>query len=477
LAHPEIQFGTDGWRAVISDTFTFRNVGIATQAIAGYLKKAQFPRRLPKRVVVGYDTRFLSREFAQTAAGVFAGNGFEVLFVDHPAPTPAISHVIRRRRLRGGLIITASHNPPIYNGVKFKAFYAGSSSPEMTKSVEELLGRHSVRALDFAEGVQKKKIRLIDETANYVRLIRDYLDMKVIRKARPMKILVDSMYGSGKQLVAEVLKGTPHQVTTLHHETNPSFEGTPPEPIDKNLGQLMNQMKRGRFDVGLATDGDADRIGAVDPKGRFVNSQWIFSLLALHLVRHRGWRGAIAKSLSSTTLLDKIAEKYRLKIFETPVGFKHIVQLMRDHDILIGGEESGGLGFKKTIPERDGILSGLLLVEMVAAQQSDLISIRRRVEKEFGRFYYNRYDWHFKDPRVRSNLKRLVRKPPRKVLGQAPAQVVTYDGLKLIFSDLSWLLMRPSGTEPVLRIYAEASSPKRVEQLLKVGVRLASHGA
>ena len=483
-SRPVIKFGTDGWRAVISDTFTFENVRAVSQAVAEYMHSAHYERRcvpgrgskkLSKRVVVGYDTRFLSDRYAAAVAEVLAANGYQVLLTKGPTPTPCVCHAIQRLRLRGGVVITASHNPPEYNGFKFRPAYAGASDSQMTRQIERRLFRGRVRTVPLQVALARRQIRWHDEVPNYVRFLKRYVDTKTLRKKR-LRILVDSMHGVGGRLIERILTGAGHHVDTLHADANTLFGGVPPEPIDKHLGELKAKVRRGRYHLGLATDGDADRIGAVDAKGRFVSTQWLFPMVLLHLVKNRRLVGGVVRSISSTMLLDRISEKYGLELYEVPVGFKYIAEKMRTEDILMGGEESGGLTFRDTVPEKDGILSALLIVEMMCAWRKGLAGIQRDLLREYGPYYSDRYDWHFTDLRVRARLRRLMQGPPRNVAGRKVVRAQTTDGLKLIFKDSSWVLLRPSGTEPTLRVYAEAPTPARVRALLSAGIRLARNG-
>lgn len=462
-----IAFGTDGWRAIIGKDFTTQNVRIVAQAIADYLKL----KRAHNAVALGYDTRKGSPDFARAIAEVLAGNGIRVLSTVHPTPTPAVSLMIKAKALSGGVIVTASHNPPEFNGIKFKAPYAGPASPTITKKIESCIGKSKVKRIAFDEGTLDGKILLTDFNTRYVNAVRDYLDLGLFRK-RGFRIAFDTMHGVGDGLILEVLRDTKVSVDILHKEYDFSFGGISPEPIEKNLSCLMRKMKQGSFDIGLAIDGDADRIGAVRSDGAFVSSGEIISLLLLHLYEDKKWRGAVAKTISGTSSINKIAAHYKLKCYETPVGFKHICKLMLENNILIGGEESGGIGFKNYMPERDGMLSGLLLLQMMAYRNKGLIDIMNSVEKRFGSFRYLRADAHIKEDAKRRLNQRLRSHPLKDLLGKRIVETKTYDGTKFIASDGSWLLLRLSGTEPIIRIYAESNDISRTRKLIAFGKEL-----
>lgn len=463
-----IKFGTDGWRAVISEEFTFENVRIVAQAISDYLKLTPGA----KRVIVGYDTRFLSDRYAQLVSEVLAGNGIKVILTDGPCPVPVACYTIKRLRLAGGVIVTASHNPPHFNGIKFKADYAGPGDPSITDKIEELVYKNEPVVIPFEKAKSSRVIEVTDVTGPYFEFIDSYIDADLLKDAG-LKVLVDSMYGVGDWYLKKILEQTNCQVKTIHAEPDPLFGGLSPEPIPKNLGELVSLTKEGGFDVGLATDGDCDRIGVVRSNGSFVTPHWIISLLLLYLVKYRKWGGGVAKTICTTSLLRKLASKYGLPLYETPVGFKHISKLMRETDILIGGEESGGIGFKNYIPERDGFLSGLLILELIAQEKRNLIEIMNDMEKEFGQFHYMRKDTDYPVKMGLEVVEALKQAPPSEILDEKVAEINSIDGIKFICEDESWLLVRPSGTEPLLRIYAEAGSEQRVKAMVELGKELA----
>ncbi|NQU73114.1 MAG: phosphoglucomutase/phosphomannomutase family protein [Candidatus Omnitrophica bacterium] len=466
-----IKFGTDGWRAVIGEDFTFENVKIVSQAIAYYIKRQ---RTSDKRqgVVVGYDTRFMGREFAEAVAKVLTDNRIKVFLSNGPTSTPALSLGIKQNKLIGGIMVTASHNPPHYSGIKYKADYAGPAGPEIIKTIESFLGKGSVWIVSKKKGQETDLPIGIDLNKPHIKFLKSYIDTGLLKKSR-FKVLVDIMYGAGDHLFEKVLEDTGCKIETIHADLNPGFAGTPPEPIERNLGKLINMVKKGRYNIGLATDGDADRIGVVSSSGKYITSSQVIALLLVHFVEDKGWTGAVVKTTSGSLLIDEIAKAYKLKLHETPVGFKHICKLMRSGNVLIGGEESGGLGFKNYVPERDGTLAGLLLLEMMACRKKSISQILRDIEKRFGKFVQGRIDLKFSDDKKARLFSQLASKPPKSLVGEKILWTRTNDGIKLIGKDKSWLLFRASGTEPILRIYCESSSDAKMEKLLKFGKSLA----
>lgn len=451
----EIRFGTDGWRGIIAEDFTFHNIKRVAQAIADYLGSG-------KKVAVGYDTRFMSKEFAHLITNVLGGNGIRTIISNSPTPTPMLSYFIKYKRLNGGVMITASHNPAIYNGIKFKEPYGCSALPSTTKKIEGLIDKSSPR---ISEGLIKEK----DIGGPYLSSLKKYIIPEFMRRKR-LRIVIDSMYGAGGFYLENILKGFGHKVITIHGEPNPLFPDINPEPIEVHMRELSKKVKDTGSDIGIATDGDADRVGIVDNNGNMLTPHYVLALLLIHLKTTRKWNGAVAKTVSSTSLINRIASKYNIPVKETPVGFKHIAELMLSTDILIGGEESGGNGFKNHIPERDGLLSGLLLVEMMGARRKNLSELVIDMEREFGRFRYKRIDLPRTFKKVRGGDGRGVAfHIPHSIAGYKVVSIKKFDGTKFILENGAWLLIRPSGTEPILRIYAEAPSKKQVLDLIKAG--------
>jgi phosphomannomutase len=466
----EIKFGTDGWRGVIARDFTFDNLSLVAQATMDYMKREGLE---DNGLVIGYDRRFLSREFAGRVAEVAAGNGIRVWLGNGCAPTPAVSWAVHELGAGGGVMITASHNPPIYNGFKFKEAFGGSARPTTTRALEELItaniaAERPVLAIPLAEALTSGLVEMIDMQTGYFRQLASYVDLELIRKAA-IPVVVDPMYGAGAGLIPLLLPG----VSEIHTMENPSFGGRPPEPTEEHLTELALLVKDGPYRLGLALDGDADRIGAVDETGEFFSSHRIFTVILRHLYERKGLAGGVVKTVSTTRMIDLLCEKFGLELFETPIGFKHICELMLDHDILMGGEESGGLGVKGHIPERDGILMGLLLLEAMAMSGKGVRRLLDETMDEIGHFSYQRIDL----PIDNVAKERLIARLKIGGIGAIADRPVTAenfrDGFKYIFGDGSWLLIRPSGTEPVLRLYCEAGDRQAVDELLAAGRAIA----
>jgi len=475
-----IHFGTDGWRGVISDTFTFSSLRQVIQAIADavasdeWLNGSSDPRPDPRRMVVGFDTRFLSDRYAVEAARVLAANGYRVSLATADLPTPVLSHSVRHLGAIAGIMITASHNAPRYNGVKLKAGYGGSASPEQCRRVEIYLTDNENRArgpnvMDYEAARQQGRIHRFSPAPEYETHLRRLIEFDRIAN-HPARLVVDSMYGSGRGMVKNLLEGTGCQVTEIRGEMNPGFGGIHPEPIARYLGPLAMALAAGKGSLGVATDGDGDRIGAMDGRGQFVDPHRILALTLRYLVEHRGFRGKIIKTVSTTQMINRLAARYGLEVVETPVGFNHIAEHMLQGEVLLGGEESGGMSIQGHIPEGDGVLMALLLVEMVAALETPLEELVAELLREAGPSHYERLDLRLSAPVAKARMvERLAGTAPSSIGGVPLAGVSVLDGAKYILEDESWLLIRPSGTEPVLRVYAEAREPKMVEALLAHG--------
>jgi len=463
----EIKFGTDGWRAVISDTFTFKNLRILAQAISDWVHRDLLKSEKDHRIAVGYDTRFMSADYARLVAGVLAANGITVLLSDAPVPTPALSFGVPQNRCAAGIMITASHNPYQFNGLKIKTAQGGGAGKDITDKVESYLNRTEVKSIAIPQAEREKRVVFVDFKKTYIDFIKKYIDLKKIKKAR-YKVILDAMHGSGNSLIAEVLRGTGIRLSLMREDINPYFDGKKPEPVIEYLDGIVERVKKEKFDLGLVLDGDADRIAAVARGGEFIHPQKILGLLVLHLVQDRGRRGGVVKTICGTTMIDKIAEKLGLKLYETPVGFKYISDLMIAEDIVAGGEEAGGMGFQDYIPERDGTLAGLLLLEMMIDRKKHIKKIVDDMEKEFGRYYYQRLDGRL-SPGKTCDLEKF--RKMKRLCGKAVVDVKDFDGVKLICSDQSWLMLRPSGTEPLVRVYSEARSLTRAKRLLDYGAK------
>jgi alpha-D-glucose phosphate-specific phosphoglucomutase len=472
-----ISFGTDGWRAVISDTFTYDNLRLIAQAIADYVWS--IAERDQPEMVVGFDTRFLSDRYAREVARVMAGNGIVAHLTRADAPTPAISYAVVEKGAEVGVMITASHNPPRYNGLKLKASFGGSVLPEQSRLVEARLARNQREArgpnlMDFQQAVDMNLIRLFDPAWAYYQHLSTLLDLDVISGAE-LRVVADAMYGSGRGVFRDLLRRSRCTLHEIRSEMNPGFGGIHPEPMGHYLQALSAAIQANHADVGLATDGDADRIGAMDGRGNFVDPHHIFALTLRYLVEERGWTGAVVKTVSTTRMINRLAKRYELPLHETPVGFNYIADYMLNGDVLIGGEESGGLSIKGHIPEGDGILMGMLLLEVMASSGAPLHELVEDIQNEVGPAKYARTDIPLKRPVPKPEMvKRLSEQAPAELAGQSVVEVSTVDGVKYILANDAWLLIRPSGTEPVLRVYAEAPTDDEVEALLAYGEDVAT---
>ncbi|MGK2964079.1 MAG: phosphoglucomutase/phosphomannomutase family protein [Tepidiformaceae bacterium] len=464
-----VQFGTDGWRALIADTFTFENVRACAQAVADHFSET-YGREQP--VIVGFDTRFLSDQFAEAVARVLAGNGYAVQLADRPAPTPAISYRIIEVGACGGVVVTSSHNPFNWNGIKVKPHYGGSASPEIVADIERRVPAILEGAGPISAPATDARITRFNPIQGYLARLGELVDLGRIKQAG-LRIAVDPMYGTGAGLFTELLSGGKTTVTEIHKERNPLFPGIrAPEPIDSNLGEFMLLMSSGKFDIGIANDGDADRLGVVDERGEYVDQLRAFALLVDYLLGERGERGAVVKSVTTTAMANRLAEHYGVPSFETPVGFKHIGPLMMQEDALIGGEESGGYGFRGHLPERDGILAGLLLLDYVAATGEPPSKLMERVFAITGPHFYRRIDVAL-EPGSNATIKaRLDDAAPTSLAGHAILSSDRTDGWRFII-DEGWLLFRLSGTEPLLRIYTEVRDEALVTALLDEGKEIA----
>ncbi|MBI3324398.1 MAG: phosphoglucomutase/phosphomannomutase family protein [Candidatus Omnitrophica bacterium] len=465
-----IRFGTEGWRAIIAQEFTFDNVALVTQAIAEHFLAAG-TTTTPTTLAVGFDARFLSERFAATVCEVFAGNGIRAVLSDRPVPTCAVSRYVVDKRLAGGVVITASHNPPSYNGIKVKEAFGGSATTETVASIERRLGSSAITRQPIEQARRQGLIRDANLMPAYVKGLRSYVDLAAIRKSR-FKVLVDAMHGVGDRIAEGLVAGGCCRIETLHGQPDPLFGGHAPEPIPQHLTELARELRRRRWDIGLATDGDADRIGAVAPNGVFLNPGTILCVLLEHLMRTRKWRGAVVKTVSNTSMIERMAKALGLRLLEVPVGFKHVAKLMLEDNVLIGGEESGGIGLRGYLPERDGILMGLLVLEAMAVQGEGILEILKSLEQRYGAWRYARRDLTVQPDQVAKFFARLTTSPPTQIAGTPVTDIKTLDGVKLIGKDDSWLLFRRSGTEPIVRVYAESLALSRVKRLLDFGVQL-----
>jgi alpha-D-glucose phosphate-specific phosphoglucomutase len=472
-----IKFGTDGWRAVISDTFTFGNLRLVAQAIADYVWEENEGDNAPE-VVVGFDTRFLSDRYAIEVARVMAGNGIIAWLTRADAPTPAISYAVVHKGAGAGVMITASHNAPRYNGVKLKSSQGAAASPQQAERVEAHLETNQEEArgpnlIDYQQALDQELIRRFDPAWPYYEHLGELVDLDIISNGE-LRVVADPMYGSGRRCIREMLARSRAHVYEIRGEMNPGFGGIHPEPVARYQRALASAIQAGHGRIGIATDGDGDRVGAMDERGSFVDPHHIFALVLRYLVEKRGWTGTVVKSLSTTMMINRLAEKYGLNLIETPVGFSHIADLMIADNVLMGGEESGGMSIKGHIPEGDGVLMGLLLLEVVAHAGANLSELVADIQKVAGPTRYIRNDLRLRHPVNKQQMvARLSQDPPSKLAGTQVVEVSTMDGVKYRLADQSWLLIRPSGTEPVLRVYAEASESGMVDELLEFGRKIA----
>ena len=467
-----IKFGTDGWRAQIAEEYTFANVEIVTQALADYIK-TQNTSGTPQ-VIVGYDRRFLSEKFAARTAEVFAGNGFIVDLFDTDVPTPLVSFEVKKRGLDGGVVITASHNPPDFNGYKFKAPFGGAATPEITAEIETHLGKNSPLIISLAEGQAQGKIKIISVNNDYHEHVAKIIDLDRLKNYEGL-VIADPMHGTGGHWIENFIGGGKLQVKTIRGDRDPMFGGVFPEPMPQHLGALAQAIKENHALIGLATDGDADRVGAMDENGDYINTHQILAIMLLHLVRHKNLKGSVVRTFSQSVIVRRIAESYGFRLFEVPIGFKHIGAIMLDpaNDFLIGGEESGGIGTSIHIPERDGVFNCLLLLEAVLQFGMKPSELVRAIWKEFGEFHFERRDLHVPISKGQELVATMATNAPTEFAGHKVVKTATLDGSKLFFEDESWILFRQSGTEPILRIYCEATSMEKMKTLIDEGERLA----
>lgn len=465
-----IKFGTSGWRAVMGEEFTFQNVRLVVQATANYLKK-KFPgTRIA--VVVNYDTRFLSERFAFEAAKVLSHNKIHVFLTDRDAPSQAQAYQVIKRKAQGGINFTASFNPPEYNGLKFNTETGAPALPEVTDKIEEEI-RFLQKEYSFCPFYPKNEfIEKIDLQADYLAFIQKKVDFDLIRKSK-IKIAVDMLYGTSREYLDEILEENEIPVEGLHAYIDPYFGGISPSCSEENLGELKKFVKAKKCHLGIATDGDGDRFGVVDEKGRFVIQNLILSLLLDYVVTKKNWRGGVARSVATTHLVDRIARKYNLPLYKTPVGFKFLSELFLQKKIIFGGEESACIAIKDHLPEKDGIFAGLLVAEMIAAVGKTLSEQINDLFRKYGKRVGKQKSIPLNAARERK-LKKLIKNPPSFLNDRKVLDIETIEGIKLDLADDDWFLLRFSGTEPLIRCYAESGSKKEVEKLMGIGLKLIS---
>jgi len=475
----EIKFGTDGWRGVIAEDFTHANVRKVACALARYVIRAENAQR---GVLIGFDNRFGGEEFARAVADVISSTGTPVWLANQPCPSPAISLLVRQRGAAGGVMITASHNPYRWSGIKFKASYGSSPLPSIVAQIEKELAtvlRKGIPALP----PRPELIQPLDVRTPYLETIEKLVDWDRV-KSHKLRLLVDPMHGAARGLLCEILARHGIVCDEIRGTRDPLFGDTNPEPIESQLGALQQAVRDGGYDAGIAADGDGDRIGAVDRNGRFVTPHQIFSLLLWHLAGTRNLSGDVAKTFSSTKMLNKIAAKYGRRIYEVPIGFKYICEIMLERDILLGGEESGGIGTKLYLPERDATVTALLLVELMAWHGKGLGDLVGELQKEFGEHHYGRVDLELKPGQKERAIEYFSRMQPAHASSSSKKSITRWldweitrredmDGVKIYLGDVGWLLVRASGTEAMLRLYAETSRPGTTRRILDEASKLA----
>jgi alpha-D-glucose phosphate-specific phosphoglucomutase len=469
---PQIKFGTDGWRGLIADDFTFDNVRLVAGAIVGYVLKHEDPTH---GVVIGYDTRFLSDRVARTIADVVAAAGIPVTLANDYVPTPTVSFNVKKLGAAGGIMVTSSHNPWNWNGVKFKAKFGGSATPAIMKLIEEELAAQSTSTAPRAPTTKTAAIKEVDLKPGYIEAVCKFADLDLIRRAN-FKFVIDSMYGSGRGILSGIFDKNGIQYIAIRQEVNPLFPGINPEPILPHIALTQETVVREKCHAGLVTDGDADRIGAVAEDGSFVDAHKCMSVLLNWLLVYKKWPGDVVRAFNTTGMIDRIAAKHGRKLHETSIGFKYIADLMMEHEILIGGEESGGIGYGRFLPERDGILNALLLANVMAEEKKPLGQLVADLQREFGPHYYGRRDLHIDDEMKNGAILRAA-DPQTTKLGKYPIlRKENRDGVKFYLDAPkngngadAWVLFRASGTERMLRCYAEAATPELVDEILEAG--------
>ena len=466
-----ITFGTSGWRAVLGEDFTFQNVRMVCQAIVHVLKQEKIGHR---GLIIGYDSRFLGEKFAKTAAEVFAGHGMSVLLCDRETPTPAISYHVLQHNLAGGVNISASHNPPEYNGIKFTPEWGGPALPETTRAIEQRLlhllhGEH-VKWLPWEKAERTQMVQLFDPCPDYLAALGKHIDVDVIREA-DLRVVMDPLYGTSRGYLDKFLRNAGAKMAVLHYWRDPYFGGVRPEPTRETTAELQETVKQGNAHIGLATDGDADRFGVVDRDGSFIDANIVLALLVDYLATTRRWTGDVGRSVATTHLIDRVAHKHGLGVRETPVGFKYLAELLAKGEILMGGEESAGMSIQGHVPEKDGILACLLVTEMIARTKKPLRELTEDLFARVGAVFSSRDDQTLTET-MQENLLKVQASPPSDLAGKSIQQVNTLDGCKLVLEDGSWFLFRPSGTEPLVRCYAEASTRQELEALMAAGQQL-----
>lgn len=466
-----IKFGTSGWRAVLGEDFTFRHARIVVQAIAQVLRQG---KKGQQGVIIGHDSRFMGEQFARSASEVMAAHGIPVLLCDRETPTPTISAQILHHHLAGGINISASHNPPEYNGIKFTPDWGGPALPETTQAIEQriapLLHGEHVKWIPYEQAQKNGMVRELDARPEYFTLLEKHVDTDTIRNAN-MRIVMDPLYGTSRGYLDEFLRKAGAKMAVLHYWRDPYFGGLTPEPNKKTTSELQKTVLQEQAQLGLATDGDADRFGIVDDDGTFIDPNLIIALLLDYLASTRGWSGKVGRSIATTHLVDRVAAYHGLAVEETPVGFKFLGALLSEKAIMMGGEESAGLSVQGHVPEKDGILACLLVAEMVGRTGKSVRALAAELTNRVGLVCTRREDVRIADG-MRDHLEHVKRNPPQQLAGQSIREVKTVDGCKLLLEDGSWFLFRPSGTEPLVRCYGESFSVDQLDHVMRAGTKL-----
>ncbi len=468
-----IKFGTSGWRAVIADEFTYDNIRIVTQAIANYILNDSIDYKKGSAVIIGYDTRFMSEKFAAVSAEVLAGNKIKVLLCNRNTPTPVIAYDIIKNKLAGGINFTASHNPPEYNGIKFSPSWGGPALPETTQKIEKYCAEitaKDVKFLSLDEALKSKIAEYYDPRPAYLKRIKELVNFKILKKSS-VKIAVDLLHGTADGYLDTLLEGADIKLKVINKNRDVLFDGHSPEPNEENLKELKSIIKKESYKIGLATDGDADRFGIIDSDGTFITPNQVIPILLYHLNKTRGWKGVVARSVMTSHMIDKLAAKLAIEVKETPVGFKYIGEIMteRPNDFIIGGEESGGLTVRGHVPEKDGILACLLMAEAVAMHKKSLSAILKDIYKLTGNIITSRKNFRLPQETMEKFKETLKKETPSKMGAMAIKKVIKLDGYKFIIDDSTWIGFRLSGTEPVVRLYVEASSNDTIKKLISAG--------
>jgi alpha-D-glucose phosphate-specific phosphoglucomutase len=463
-----IKFGTSGWRAIVAEDFTVQNVRIVCQGIAQYLRQQKIGQQ---GILIGYDTRFLGERFAKVVAEVMAAHGIPCLLCERDTPTPTISYHVMNRKLAGGINISASHNPPEWNGIKFTPDWGGPALPETTKAIElrilPLLHGDHIKWSPWERAQSDGMVRYFDPQPDYLKALERHVDCDRIRNGR-IRVIFDPLFGTTRNYLDEFLRRAGAKMAILHHWRDPYFGGFRPEPTDETLQELKETVCREGAHLGLATDGDGDRFGIVDADGTFIQANYILAVLLDYLIKSRQWTGAVARSVATTHLIDAVAAHHNLSVHETPVGFKFIGELLAKGEIVFGGEESAGMSIKGHVPEKDGILAGALVAEMVAFTGKTIQDLLKDLFDRVGVLYSSRQDLTM-SKHIQEQIKHVIDHPPTTFAGMEVTRVNKLDGCKWLFPDGSWYLIRPSGTEPIIRCYGEAKTPARLEEIMQAG--------